>query len=48
MPQVGSKSFPYTPKGKASAKKFAKRTGKKMSDKKMKGMAMSAALLRGK
>lgn len=29
MPEVGDKKFPYTPKGKAAAKKFAKKTGKK-------------------
>ena len=34
MPKVGKKKFSYTKKGKAAAKKLAKRTGKK--DKKMK------------
>tara|TARA_R110002012_G_scaffold10968_2_gene49390 strand:+ start:3653 stop:3796 length:144 start_codon:yes stop_codon:yes gene_type:complete len=28
MPKVGKKTFPYTPKGKAKAKKEAKKTGK--------------------
>ena len=31
MPKVGGRKFSYTKKGKAAAKKFAKRTGKKMS-----------------
>lgn len=30
MPKVGKKSFPYTTKGKAAAKSYAKKTGKKM------------------
>ena len=30
MPKVGKKKFPYTKKGKAAAKKAAKRTGKRM------------------
>ena len=30
MPSVGGKKFPYTKKGKAAAKKHAKKTGKKM------------------
>jgi len=29
MPKVGKKKFPYTKKGKAAAKKYAKKTGKK-------------------
>ena len=33
MPKVGKKSFPYTAKGKAAAKAYAKKTGKKMSKK---------------
>ena len=33
MPKVGKKSFPYTSKGKAVAKAYAKKTGKKMSKK---------------
>lgn len=33
MPKVGKKSFPYTAKGKAAAKAYAKKTGKKMSTK---------------
>ena len=28
MPKVGKKTFPYTPKGKAKAKKEAAKTGK--------------------
>ncbi len=34
MPKVGKKHFPYTAKGKAAAKKFAKKTGKKVKAKK--------------
>ena len=34
MPNVGGKSFPYTKAGKAAAKKYAGRTGKKMTNKK--------------
>jgi hypothetical protein len=34
MPKVGKKKFSYTKKGKAAAKKLAKKTGKKV--KKMK------------
>ena len=30
MPKVGNKKFAYTAKGKAAAKKYAKKTGKKM------------------
>jgi hypothetical protein len=30
MPKVGKKKYPYTKKGKAAAKKAAKRTGKRM------------------
>ena len=30
MPKVGRKSFSYTKAGKAAAKKYAKRTGKKL------------------
>lgn len=30
MPKVGSKHFSYSPKGKAAAKKEAKKTGQKM------------------
>lgn len=29
MPKVNGKEFPYTEKGKAAAKKFAKKSGKK-------------------
>jgi hypothetical protein len=32
MPKVGEKKFPYTAKGKKAAKKFAKKTGKKMKE----------------
>ena len=31
MPKVGKKKFAYTAKGKAAEKKYAKKTGKKMS-----------------
>ena len=31
MPKVGNKKFSYTKKGKAAAKKYAKKTGKRMS-----------------
>ena len=31
MPKVGKKHFSYSPKGKAAAKKYAKRSGKKMT-----------------
>jgi hypothetical protein len=30
MPQVGKKKFPYTKKGEAAAKRYAKKSGKKM------------------
>ena len=30
MPKVGTKKFSYSKKGKAAAKKYAKRTGKRM------------------
>ena len=30
MPKVGKKKFAYTAKGKKAAKKYAKKTGKKM------------------
>ena len=32
MPKVGRKQYPYTTKGKAAAKKAAKRTGRKMTN----------------
>ena len=35
MTKVGKKKFPYTAKGKKAAKTYAKKTGKKMSKKKM-------------
>ena len=34
MPKVGKKKYPYTPKGKAAAKKAAKRKGAKVRKKK--------------
>ena len=34
MPKVGKKKYPYTPKGRAAAKKAAKRTGMKVKSKK--------------
>ena len=34
MPGVGKKKFAYTPKGKAAAKRYAKKTGQKVKDKK--------------
>ena len=36
MPKVGGKKFSYSNKGKASAKAYAKRTGKKITSKKKK------------
>jgi hypothetical protein len=33
MPKVGKKKFSYTKKGKQAAKKYAKRTGKKVKKK---------------
>lgn len=36
MPKVGTKSFAYTPKGKADAKAYAKKTKKKVVKKKSK------------
>jgi hypothetical protein len=36
MPKVGKRHYAYTPKGKAAAKKAAKRTGKKMTNTKRK------------
>jgi len=33
MPMVGKKKFPYTKKGKEAAKKYAKKTNKKMKAK---------------
>ena len=36
MPKVGGRKFSYTKKGKAAAKKFVKRTGKKMTKSKSK------------
>ena len=33
MPKVGKKQFSYSKKGKAAAKKYAKKTGKKMKRK---------------
>ena len=34
MPTVGKKKFPYTKKGKEAAKRYAKKTGRKVSSKK--------------
>ena len=34
MPKVGKKNYPYTPKGKAAAKKATKRKGVKVVKKK--------------
>tara|TARA_R100000963_G_C4597931_1_gene72688 strand:- start:488 stop:637 length:150 start_codon:yes stop_codon:yes gene_type:complete len=31
MPKVGKRHFSYTPKGKAAARKHAKKTGRKMT-----------------
>ena len=31
MPKVGGRKFSYTKKGKAAAKKYAKRTGKRIA-----------------
>ena len=36
MPRVGARKFSYTKKGKAAAKKYAKRTGKKITKAKTK------------
>jgi len=36
MPKVGKKKFTYTKKGKEAAKKYAKKTGKKMKKTKSK------------
>ena len=36
MPKVGGKKFSYTKAGKAAAKKYAKRTGKRMTKSKSK------------
>tara|TARA_Y100001938_G_C7863261_1_gene316657 strand:- start:234 stop:335 length:102 start_codon:yes stop_codon:yes gene_type:complete len=33
MPKVGKKNFPYSKKGKAAAKKYAKKTSKKVTKK---------------
>jgi len=34
MPKVGSKKFGYSTKGRAAAKRYAKKTGKKVRSKK--------------
>ena len=44
MPRVGGKKFSYSKKGKAAAKAYAKRTGKKMT----KGKGKSKTRKRGK
>ena len=36
MPKVGGKKFPYSEKGKAAAKAYAKKSGKKMGGTKKK------------
>ena len=36
MPNVGGRKFPYTAAGRAAAKRYASKTGKKMTDKKKK------------
>ena len=36
MPTVGRKKFAYTPSGQAAAKKYAKRTGQKLTANKKK------------
>jgi hypothetical protein len=36
MPTVGGRKFPYTVAGKAAAKRYAKSSGKKITDKKKK------------
>ena len=36
MPNVGGRKFPYTTAGRAAAKRYASKTGKKMTDKKKK------------
>jgi len=33
MPKVGKTHYPYTPKGRAAAKRKAKKTGKKVQNK---------------
>ena len=38
MPKVGKKKFPYTKKGKADAKKEAKKSGAKMLTEKQKNL----------
>jgi len=32
MPRVGKRKFAYSPKGKAAAKRYAKKTGRKMNN----------------
>ena len=36
MPKVGGRSFPYTAAGRSAAKRYATKTGKKVTDKKKK------------
>lgn len=36
MPRVGGKHFSYSKKGRAAAKRYAKKTGKKVTHKKQK------------
>ena len=42
MPKVGKKKFNYTKKGKAAAKSYAKRTGKRMTSGKKKSTKRKA------
>lgn len=41
MPQVGSKKFAYTPKGREQASKYAKKTGQKIEVGQPKGKTSS-------
>ena len=43
MPMVGEKKFAYTTKGKTEAKKYAKKTGMKMTTPKAKPMKKMGA-----
>ena len=36
MPKVGGRSFPYTAAGRVAASRYAKKTGKRMTDSKKK------------
>ena len=37
MPKVGGRKFPYTAAGQSAAKRYAAKTGKKLTKKKKKG-----------